>query len=159
MEQIRQFWRRLSTREQMIVGGGTALLAIILLVFYVWQPLEKERTRLRASLPGMRAEAQKMRVDALAVPKLKSAAKPEPLAGGLKEMVEQAASAQRVQVTQVNTQGNGKLGVTLAAVPFDAWVKLLATLQTQQAIRLDTCRVEALPQSGMVKVQVVLVKQ
>lgn len=159
MEQIRQFWRRLSTREQMIVGGGTALLVIILLVFYVWQPLEKERTRLRVSLPGMRAEAQQMRVDALAVPKLKNIARPVPLAGGLKEMVEQTASAQGLQVTQVNTQGNGKLSVSLAAVPFDAWVKWLATLQTQQAIRLDTCRVEALPQSGMVKVQVVLVKQ
>jgi type II secretory pathway component PulM len=107
----------------------------------------------------MRVEAQQMRVDALAVPKLKSAAKPASLAGGLKEMVEQAASAQGLQVTQASPQGNGKLGVTLAVVPFDAWVKWLATLQTQQAIRLDTCRVEALQQTGMVKVQAVLIKQ
>lgn len=155
MEQIRQFWQRLSAREQTIVGGGTGLLVIILLVFYVWQPLEKERTRLRASLPGIRAEAQQMRVDALAVPKLKSTAKPAALAGGLKEIVEQAASTHGLQVSQANPEGNGKLSMSLAAVPFDAWVKWLATLQAQQ-VRLDTCRVEALPQSGMVKVQAVL---
>lgn len=159
MEQIRQFWRRLSAREQTIVGGGAGLLVIVLLVFYAWQPLEKERARLRASLPGLRAEAQQMRVDAVGVPKLKSAAKPALLAGGLKEIVEQAASAHGLQVTQASLEGNGKLNVTLAAVSFDGWVKWLATLQAQQAIRLDTCRVDALPQPGMVKVQAVFVKQ
>lgn len=158
MEQLRQFWRRLSAREQVIAGGGASLLVITLLVFYVWQPVEKERTRLRAGLPGLRTEARQMRVDAVAVPKLKSTAKPAPLAGGLKETVEQAASAHGLQVAQINPEGNAKLSVTLAAVPFDGWVKWLATLQAQHAIRLDTCRVDALPQPGMVKVQAVLVK-
>lgn len=156
MEQIRQFWRRLSAREQVIVGSGAGLLVIILLVFYVWQPLNKERASLRASLPKLRSVAQQMQVDAVAVPKLKSTAKPALLAGGLREAVEQAASAHGLQVTQVNPEGNGKLNVTLAAVPFDVWVKWLATLQAQQAIRLDACHVDALLQSGMVKVQAVL---
>ena len=97
-----------------------------------------------------------MRVDALAVPKLKSTAKPAAHAGGLKEIVEQAASTHGLQVSQANPEGNGKLTISLAAVPFDAWIKWLATLQAQQSIRLDTCRVEALAQPGMVKVQAVL---
>lgn len=156
MEQISQFWRRLSAREQAIVGSGAGLLVVILLAFYVWQPLEKGRARLRASLPKLRIVAQQMRVDAVAVPKLKSTAKPAPLAGGLRETVEQAASAHGLQMTQAHLEGNGKLNVSLAAVPFDAWVKWLATLQEQQSIRLDSCRVEALPQPGMVKVQAVL---
>lgn len=156
MEQIIQFWRRLSASEQAIMGGGAGLLLIILLVFYVWQPLEKERTRLRASLPGLRVEAQQMRVDAVTVPKLKSTTKPAPLAGGLREIVEQAASGHRLQLSQLDPEANGKLNIMLAAVPFDAWVKWLAILQAQQSIRLDTCRVEALPQPGMVKVQAVL---
>ena len=156
MEPILRFWQRLSAREQVIVGSGAGLLVIILLVFYVWQPLEKERTRLRASLPKLRILAQQMRADADAVPKLKSTAKPAPLAGGLKEVVEQAASAHGLQLTQVNPEGSGKLNLSLATVPFDAWVKWLATLQAQQSIRLDACRVEAVPQAGMVKVQAVL---
>ena len=156
MEQIRQFWRRLSAREQVIVGAGAGLLVIVLLVFYVWQPLEKERARLRASLPKLRIAAQQMRVDAVAVPKLKSTAKPVPLAGGLREIVEQTASAHGLQVSQASLEGNGKLNITLAAVPFDSWVKWLATLQAQHAIRLNTCRIDGLPQPGMVKVQAVL---
>jgi len=74
----------------------------------------------------------------------------------LRDAAEQTASAHGLQLSQANPEGNGKLNVTLAAVPFDGWVKWLATLQVQQAIRLDTCRVEALPQPGMVKVRVVL---
>ena len=156
MDPILRFWQRLSAREQVIVGSGAGLVVIILLAFYVWQPLEKERTRLRASLPKLRTLAQQMQTDAVAVPKLKSTAKPPPLAGGLKEVVEQTASAHRLQVTQASPEGNGKLNVSLASVPFDAWVKWLAILQAQHAIRLDACRVEALSQSGMVKVQAVL---
>lgn len=156
MEPILRFWRHLSVREQVIVGSGAGLLVIVLLVFYVWQPLEKERARLRASLPKLRITARQMRVDAVAVPKLKSASKPAPLAGGLRETVEQLASAYGLQVSQANPEGNGKLNVSLATAPFDGWVKWIAALQAQQAIRLDACHVDALPQSGMVKVQAVL---
>ena len=157
MESI-PFWRRLSSREQMAMSGGAGLLVVVLLVFYVWQPLEKERTRLRTSLPTLRLEAQQMRVDAAEVPRLNSTAKPSSNAGGLRAAVEQAASVHGLQVTQVSSEGTNKLSITLAVAPFDSWVKWLAALQAQYAIRLESCRVDALSQAGMVKVQAVLVR-
>ncbi len=158
MGKILHFWRRLSAREQVIMGGGVGLLVIVILVFYVWQPLEKERARLRASLPRLRVAAEKIRADVAEVPKLKRDEKPVLVAGGLREMVEQAASADGLQVTQANAEGNNKLNVTLTAVAFDGWAKWLAALQIQKGIRLDSCRIEALPQPGMVKVQAVLTR-
>jgi general secretion pathway protein M len=157
MEKILHFWRRLSTREQVIVGGGVTLIVLIFLVFYVWQPLEKTRARLRTSLPKLREEAQQLRANVLEVPKLKSAVRPVS-PDGLREIVEQTASSLGLQVTQANAEGNNKLNVTLTAVAFDGWVKWLAALQTQKGIRLDSCRIEALPQPGMVKVQAVLAR-
>lgn len=158
MEKILHFWRRLSAREQVIVGGGVGLLVMVALAFYVWLPLEKERVRLRASLPGLRDEAQQMRANMTEVPKLKSAVKPVLPGDGLRGMVEQAASSHGLQVTQANPEGNNKLSVTLTAVVFDGWVKWLAALQAQHGVRLESCRVDVLPQPGMVKVQAVLAR-
>lgn len=156
MEPILQFWRRLSMREQWILGSGSGLLLLVLLVFYVWQPLDKARTNLRASLPKLRIEAEKMRAEVAEVSRLKAmVGKPNVAQVGIRESLEQSAAALGIRVTQSNPEGNNKLNVTFSEVPFDGWVKWLGTLQTQQRIRLESSRIESLPQPGMVKVQAV----
>ncbi len=159
-EKLQQFWMQASPRERWLIGGGFGLLLVVVLVFYVWQPIVRDRQKLRASLPQLRANAEQMRLNAAEVGRLKtlpaSAALPK---GGMRGAVENSAAAfkMRDSMSQVSVEGDGRISITMASVPFDNWVRWLGHLQEQYRIRLESCRIEALPQPGMVRIKAVLV--
>lgn len=158
-ERFQQFWMQASPRERWLIGGGFGLLLVVLLVFYVWQPVVRDRQKLRANLPQLRANAERMRLNAAEVARLKtlpsSASLPN---GGIRGAVENSAAAFRLRdsMSQVSVEGDGRISISMAPVPFDSWVRWLGQLQEQYRIRLESCRIEALPQPGMVRVKAVL---
>ena len=56
-ERFQQFWKQASPRERWLIGGGFGLLLVVVLIFYVWQPVGRDRQKLRATLPQLRANA------------------------------------------------------------------------------------------------------
>lgn len=158
-DRLRQFWQQCSPRERWMTGCGLAMVLAALMYFYAWQPLGRERHRLRASLPQLRANAERMHLSAAEAARLKalpsSASLPQ---GGIRDAVEQSAAAYKLRdsISQISAEGGGRLGITMAAVSFDSWARWLGQMQAQYRIRLESCRVEALPQPGMVRVQAVL---
>lgn len=156
-DRFQQFWKQSAPRERWLMGGGLALLFSALLYFYVWQPVNQGRHKLRASLPQLRANAQQMHSDAAEASRLKTlpavAALPP---GGLRGAVEQLAASYKLPLAQLSAEGGERISLTMASVSFDNWVRWLGQLQTQYQIRLESSQIEALPQAGMVKVQAVL---
>lgn len=158
-ERFQQFWMQASPRERWLVGGGFGLLLIVLLVFYVWQPIVRDRQKLRANLPQLRINAEQMRLNAAEVVRLKtlpsSASLPN---GGIRGAVEKSAVAFKLRdsMGQISMEGDGRISISMATVTFDNWVRWLGHLQEQYRIRLESCRVEALPQPGMVRIKAVL---
>ena len=158
-ERFQQFWMRTSLRERWLIGGGFGLLLVVLLVFYVWQPVVRDRQKLRANLPQLRANAEQMRLSAAEVARLK--AQPASVSlpnGGIRGAVENSAAAFKLRdsISNVSEEGEGRINISMATVPFDDWVRWLGHLQEQYRIRLESCRVEALPQPGMVSIKAVL---
>lgn len=158
-ERFQQFWMQASPRERWLIGGGFGLLLVAVLFFYVWEPVARDRQKLRTNLPQLRTNAEQMRLNAAEVVRLKtlpaSAALPK---GGIRGAVENSAAAFKLRdsMSQVSVEGDGRISIAMASVPFDNWVRWLGHLQEQYRIRLESCRVEALPQPGMVRIKAVL---
>ncbi|GAO34651.1 general secretion pathway protein M [Sulfuricella sp. T08] len=158
-ERVQQFWMQASPMERWLIGGGFGLLLVVVLVFYVWQPLVHDRQKLRANLPQLRVSAEQMRLNAAEVVRLKTLPSSASMAnGGIRGAVENSAAAFKLRdsLSQVSVEGDGRISITMATVPFDNWVRWLGHLQEQYRIRLESCRVEALPQPGMVRIKAVL---
>lgn len=70
---------------------------------------------------------------------------------------ENAAQMQRQaqETAQLNMLDETRANISLATVSFDAWTALAASLQKIQGIRLESCTIEALPETGMVSVRAV----
>jgi len=158
-ERFQQFWQQASPRERWLIGGGFGLFLVAVLVFYVWQPVVRDRQKLRVILPQLRVNAEQLHLNAAEVVGLKtlpsSASLPN---GGIRGAVEESAAAFKLRdsMNQVSVEGDGRISISMATVPFDNWVRWIGHLQEQYRIRLESCRVEALPQPGMVRIKAVL---
>lgn len=159
-ERFQQFWMQASPRERWLITGGLGLLLVVVLFFYVWQPVVRDRQKLRASLPQLRTNAEQMRLYAAEVARLKKLPASDALPnGGIRGVVEKSAVSFKLRdsMSQVSVEGDGRISITMDTVAFDNWVGWLGHLQEQYRIRLESCRVEALPQPGMVRIKAVLV--
>lgn len=158
-EKFQQFWKQSSPRERWLIGGGFGLLLAAVLFFYVLQPVVRDRQKLRASLPQLRVNAERMRLDAAEVTRLRTLPSSSSLPnGGIRGAVEASAEVFKLRdsISQASVEGEGRISIAMTTVPFDSWVRWLGHLQEQYRIRLESCRVEALPQPGMVRIKAVL---
>ena len=159
LQTARTFWTQINSRERLVIVGGALMLMIVIVYFYLWQPLSQERLRLRASLPQLKLSAAQMRANVGEVMQLKANLNQAPLsAQSLRTMLEQSAAAYKLRdnLSQIDADGDNRIRLRLASVPFDDWIQWLAQLQTQYRMRLESCRVEGLAQPGIVKIQAVL---
>jgi general secretion pathway protein M len=149
------WWRHLAPRErQLITWGGAGLLAALFYA-YLWQPIAVERNKLRASLPQLRENAVQMQHQARETAQLRASITPAPRGEAIKSAINQAASEAGLdsKTLQVNMTDETRANIALATVSFDAWTVLVANLQKNQRIRLESCSIEALPETGMVSVR------
>ena len=159
LQTARTFWTQINSRERLVIVGGALLLLIVIVYFYLWQPLSQERLRLRARLPQLKLSATQMRANVDEVMRLKANLNQAPQsAQSLRTLLEQSAAAYKLRdnLSQINTEGDNRIRLSLGSVPFDDWIQWLAQLQTQYRMRLESCRVEGLAQPGIVKIQAVL---
>lgn len=157
---LQQFWKQASPQERWLVGGGFGLLLVVVLVFYVWQPLVRDRQKLRAYLPQLRINAEQVRLNATEVGKLKALPPSAILPNGdIRGVIETSAAAFKLResLEHTNVEGNERISIAMTQISFDSWVRWLGHLQQQYRIRLESCQVEALPQPGLVNIKAALV--
>ncbi|QDQ26021.1 type II secretion system protein M [Chitinimonas arctica] len=58
-----EFWKQRNTRERAILAAGGGLLLLALIYGLVIAPVARERARLQASLPGLRADVARFQRD------------------------------------------------------------------------------------------------
>jgi general secretion pathway protein M len=157
-EQLIQFWRARAPRERLVLAWGSALLVLSLSYAYGWLPVQRDAAQLRQAMPQLRTQAQQLQQDAEEVKRLK--AKPAVIqeSGGLALAVEQRAIAAglRERIVSITPQDAGHVRVVLPQVSFDEWTGWLGELHTNHGVRVESARIEAGDEAGMVNVEAVL---
>lgn len=156
--QLIQFWRSRAPRERLVLGGGAALLVLALGFAYGWLPMQREAAQLRAALPQLRLQAQQLQQDAQEAARLRSRPALAQQGGSLAALIEQRATAAglRERVEAITPQDAGRVRIVLPQVAFDAWLGWLGELQASHGVRVESTRVEAADEAGMVRVEAVL---
>jgi len=149
------FWKDRSARERGFLLAAGALLLAAALVALVWEPGLAARKSLSATLPRLRAQVDDMRRQQKEVLALRKKVAAEPRRGDLKVLLQ--ASAARTAFAQAversDSLASGLVQLRAGPVNFDAWLQWVESLQRDLGIRLDSCRISALEQPGMVRVE------
>lgn len=158
-ERLRQYWRQRPPHERVIIAFCAGSIAIALLYALAWKPIEHGRQRLKTELPGLRLAAGKIRLDAAEALRLKNQTPAAALpTANMRQALLQVPAGQDLGSGpgRLSPDEAGQVKVALTATDFDQWVRWILQTQSQYNVHLHSCRVEALPQPGMVRVETIL---
>ena len=155
---LRMLWQSRAPRERVVI----AVLAVLAgVASYVWlvQAADRAHTRLRASVPALRAQAARLEQQAGDLERLRSAPPAAASKTDLRTLVQAQAGAAGLSraLVRIDAPDANQVVVVFGAVAFADWLNWVAGLTAQQ-VRLDVCRVEALSTPGLVSVTATLVR-
>lgn len=154
-------WQELAPRERSMLVLGAAALALGLAYALVWHPLAQGILRNEAHVAQQRADLAWMQQAALQMHALRSQAGGQPVPRAkadqpLHVVLNAALRAQGLDsaVTERTQDEDGSIRLTFKAVPFDALLRCLASLQAEglQVQTFDLDRVGAGQVAGSLQV-------
>lgn len=151
-------WQSRSPRERTFV----AILAVILgVALYVWlvQSAGEARTRLQANVMILRAQAGTLEQQALELERLRATPTTPVSRSDLGAQVQAQVDAAGLghALARIDAADANQVVVAFGALAFADWLDWVASLNAQH-VRLAACRIEALPESGMVSVSATLLR-
>ncbi len=163
-QQLISRWNAFSIKEKRILT--ILALAGFCLMFYafVWLPVQHGRERFAQSIPDKQAKLLLMRSQAADIESLHNQYKSlGASADALKAAIEVSAKYHglvpiykeaTVNKDLVNTNKT-QLALTLTQVSFNAWIKWVESLQSQNHVRVQSCHITPEGLAGQVKVEAV----
>lgn len=153
---LRQAWEARAPRERTVI----AVVAIIFSAgLYLWlvQAASQAQTRLSASVTIQRMQAARLDQQAAEVERLRAAPLTVTPVADLRGRVEAQAAMAGISgaLVKIESPNASQVELVFGAVAFADWLNWVASLSSQH-IRLDACRIEALPAAGMVSVSATL---
>lgn len=152
MKNLRELWMAKTARERKLLSFALIFVVCSALYVFLWQPAEKARTALQQSLPQMRAEAARMREQALEIGKLKKGI-PQTASTDLKTDIALSASRHHISVTAIDVDGEGHARTVVDKIPFDDWIVWLEKLQQENHLHLEAVKIDSLADAGMVRIE------
>jgi type II secretory pathway component PulM len=149
------FWRERSGRERAVLMVAAALTLAAVLYAFLWEPGLAARRSLSATLPRLRAQLEDMRWQRQEIVALRKESSAATQRGDL-ALVLRGSAAQTPfagAVERIDALPNGSVRMQAARVPFDAWLAWTESLQRQLGVRVESCRISALDQPGMVRLE------
>ena len=149
------FWAERSGRERAVLLAGAGLVLAAALFALLWEPGLAARKSLAETLPRLRAQLEDMRLQREEIIALRKVLDAGSRRGDLGNLLRASAARSPVgkSVEHIDPLPNGGVLVRTASVSFDAWLDWVENLQRELGVRLEVCRVAALEQSGLVRVE------
>jgi len=155
-----EWWGARAPRERAVLAAAAAALALASLWAYVWIPLAADRARLADALPRLRAAARELARDAAEVERLRAAVRARGAvtapAGAIEETLKGAGLGDGY--AGVAALGDGRVQVSLRAVPFDALVRALAQLTEAHGLAVESIALKASGEPGKVQVETLVLR-
>lgn len=151
------FWTACTARQRAAITAGIAVLAGTALYLLLWQPGLAAQQSLSTTLPRLRAQLEDMRwqrQEVMALRKQLGASAPSgDLAALLRASGAQAPFAPAIE--RIESLSGSKVRMQAGPLPFDAWLAWIGNVQRELGIRVDACRISALDQPGMVRLEAI----
>lgn len=155
---LRERWRSRPARErQAWIAGALAVAGLACLAFV--SAALAARGPLLQEVQDLRAVSARMDQQASEFARLQRLPAPSPPGGDLSARVQAATNARLATTLPVRLEAPDPRHVVVEfeAVAFAAWLGWLEDLASRQ-VRLESCRIEALPAAGQVRVTATLVQ-
>ncbi|MEO7773715.1 MAG: type II secretion system protein M [Steroidobacteraceae bacterium] len=145
-----------SRERRMVLGGG--ILAGVLLVFLLVMPLERNLSKLSASVTRKQADLAWMQSVAPALASAGPAASVPATQDSLVVVIDRAAreSGLAQSLTGSQPSGDGGLRVQLEKAPFNSLVQWLGRLSERNGVRVESASIDAASEPGLVNASIVL---
>lgn len=153
----RTWWEGLMPRERQILAVGGVVLLFFVFYLLIWAPMQRDLTRLRASVPEDRSKVALMRAQSAQAQQLRARLPTATQRGNLLSMLEQSASARglRQSINRMEPEGANGARLILDEVSFNALLSWIADLQGQ-GIRVENATIQKRPTAGLVQARVLL---
>ena len=150
-------WTARSPRERAVIGWSAAIVAAVLAFAFVWLPMERDRTRLAAALPQLRASVAEMRAQADEARALRAmpARAPGP-ATPLASLVASGTLAQGLPGARLTALDAKRVRLAVDDASWTRLVEWLASANATHGLAVAEATVDALPAAGRVRAALVL---
>ena len=150
--QLRERWESLGPQQRVATAAAVVVLGAALLVWLI-HSVDQARTRLRASVSMLQAQAARLERDAVEYERVRRAPSFPVSQTDLRTLVQAQASAAGLSraLGSVEPTGADQVRIMFGAVGFADWLGWVAGLQAQR-VHLEACRIEALVTPGLVSV-------
>ncbi len=155
VESAKVYWGSRSARERTaLLVAAAAVIAAALYLLLLGPGLEA-RTKLSAALPKLRAQFEDMRQQEKEIAQLRKKISANPQRADLKQLLQSAVARTSFvnSVVRIDSLAGDRVMLVLSPVVFDDWIVWIENLQRQFGIRLDNCRISALDQPGLVRIE------
>ncbi len=157
---MKAWFSALSPRDRLIVIGGSALLAVAVLLGS-WLSFASDVERMREVVSEQRAVSQWMEAAALEASQLrKGTGSSRAVTGGasLLSLVDQTAKRSGLgsAMKRIEPEGDDKVRIRLDRVNFDKMMRWLEALQSKQMVSIDSITVDHHQERGMVNARLTL---
>jgi general secretion pathway protein M len=152
LQRFNELWSGLAERERRLAQAGIVLVSVTLVYLLLWEPIDKELTRLRTAVPEKQLALARMQAQAAQIQPLRGRAAQPPAAGAILGVIDQSASARglRGQISKLEADGQNGAQLTIEAVSFNGLAAWLAELQEANAITIDQASLDAHTKPGQV---------
>ena len=152
---LRKYWDTRTHKERLLacVAGGALIAAFLYLVLL--GPGLTARKQLAARLPVLRAQIEDMQQEQKEIVVLRKKLGAASRRADLKTLLQTSAARTSFvnSVERLDAVSGDKATMRAAPVVFDDWLTWIESLQREFGIRLDACRIGALEQPGVVRIE------
>jgi len=157
---MKEWWHNLQPREQWVLMGGAAVLALLMLYSLVLDPYQKEMARLHQSVSAKRLDLHAMQQAAAEIATLRGSGAGGQLPAGQSIMGVVDSSAKQFSVgggiKRVQPEGDHTVKVWAEQIPFDDLIRWLDELQKKYGIATYAITIERQETNGLVNVHMEL---
>lgn len=159
MKTVVEAWRARPERERSFLAAGALVVGVMLYVALVWLPLERMRVRLESDLPALRASIAALERDAAEVKRLRATPSTIPRNRmPLASLMGANAWARQLPGVQVTVPDERHVKLAGDDMSFTALLDWLMTAQAAHGLRVESARIEARPEPGRVRAELMLVR-
>jgi len=151
-------WQAMNSREKRLVSSGLVVLAIVVIYYLMWVPVQNGIAQRQATLAAQQdlldwtRQATGTYLARSETAKGQAVSGSSTATGSITQRITDYASRNNITVTRMQPQSNGLL-VVIDQVGFDQLLTMLDTLQASSGLTVDSLDIAEGPAAGQVRVR------